>query len=356
MTDLGSLGERAIIRDILWPRYAGLSPGDFGDDCAVLYLNESDSLLVTIDPCPLPMAWQLGFNDYYYAGWLLVTINLSDIAAMGGKPLGLVTSLIMPNATSRADLERLLDGVDCAARQAHTLVLGGNIKEAPYFCCEAAAVGLATTSQLIRRVGAAPGDLVIVVGDLGLFWAGVLSRIKGLTLSDEYLQRLLLNILTPRAKVNDGQVLGENRLVTSGLDNSDGLYPSLKELAVSNSVDIFVDFSNIRWDPVVSEVASQLKLQPERMAMGWGDWQLIVTAPDVGIERIRDALAHLKTPIHVIGRVESGNGRVMLTMDGLTGEMMPLDSERFSPKSWFTSGIDSYIDELVGAPLLTKLD
>ena len=92
MVRLQDLGERRIVEEVLAPRYAAASPR-FGDDCATVHLRDNDHLLVTTDPCPPPMSAHLGFPDLYYAGWLLATINLSDLAAAGADPLGLLTSL-----------------------------------------------------------------------------------------------------------------------------------------------------------------------------------------------------------------------------------------------------------------------
>ena len=113
---LGDLGERRIIAELLAPRYAH-GGGRFGDDCASLSLTDipHGHLVMTTDPCPPPMAAQLGFNDPYYRGWLLATINLSDLAAAGAEPLGLLTSLQLPASTTIADFERLLDGIDAVS-------------------------------------------------------------------------------------------------------------------------------------------------------------------------------------------------------------------------------------------------
>ena len=113
-----------------------LSPtNQFGDDAAIIDLSlAEEDLVVTTDPCPVPMAWTLGFDDYYYYGWLLATINLSDLAAMGATPVGLVNSLVLPPETTVASFERLLDGFDESCERAGAIALGGNIKEGSLQC------------------------------------------------------------------------------------------------------------------------------------------------------------------------------------------------------------------------------
>ena len=145
-TRLSDLGERRIIRELLAARYAGNTEA-FGDDCAALPLGAASGqhLVVTTDPCPPPMATQLGFDDHFFIGWLLATINLSDLAAAGADPLGIMTSLQLPASTRLVDFERLLDGLDACCAESGTCVLGGNLKEAPKLDVAATAVGVCDT-------------------------------------------------------------------------------------------------------------------------------------------------------------------------------------------------------------------
>ena len=109
---LCDLGERRIIDEILRPRY-GTNMDTYGDDCISIPARSVDETIVaTTDPCPVPMASILGFADYYYWGWLLSTINLSDLAAAGAEPLGILTSLILPSDFPVSKFMRLLDGID----------------------------------------------------------------------------------------------------------------------------------------------------------------------------------------------------------------------------------------------------
>ena len=345
-----SLGERLITDSILYPRYS--EQHGFGDDCSIIPITQSTCLVATIDPCPYPMSWTLGYKDYYYLGWLLATINLSDIAAMGAKPVGILTSYILPNETTVQEFSRLLDGVDEACRQAGTEVFGGNIKESETLSCEAVAFGYCTPNRLIRRKGASVDDLVVVVGDMGLFWSGVLKSKRGIQLSTEEERKVMSSILTPRAKIKEGQIISKYKLLSSGMDNSDGLYPCVKELAVRNSVDINLDFSKIKWDTIVLKVSEYVKIDPLRLAIGWGDWQLIGTVPVERYDQLVNKMAEINTPVYPIGKVVPGSGSVNLLYKQEFGEMSPIDSERFSEKSWFAQGIDTYISDLLNTPLI----
>ena len=77
-------------------------------------------------PAPRPVGFELGYDNYYYWGWLLVALNVSDINAAGATPTGFMTSLTLPPDFPLQDFNRLLDGIDeaCAAAGTEVMVAG----------------------------------------------------------------------------------------------------------------------------------------------------------------------------------------------------------------------------------------
>jgi thiamine-monophosphate kinase len=346
---LGDLGERRIIDEILRPRYGSVVER-FGDDCVALpAVLPGHRVVITTDPCPEPMAAILGFNDLYYRGWLLSTINLSDLAAAGAAPMGLLTSLILPSDLPIALFVRLLQGIDDCCAQVGTGVLGGNLKEGPRLDLQATAVGEVPDPPL-SRLGCKPGDLVAVVGDLGLFWAGVLALRERIDLRSEERDVLLQNILTPRAKVRAGMALRRAEMVSCAMDNSDGLGPSLETIASTNSVGIELNFKDVRFPDPVLHVSEALNVDPVRLAMGWGDWHLVVCLPKKQLAIAQDEVSYSNEELTVVGTVESGGG-IRLEWGGGFGRLTAPDSERFTRGSWFTAGIESYVEQLVNGTL-----
>ena len=271
---LDELGERRIIEEFFRPRYGKRGDDYFGDDCAVVAYGNTltDSVVVaTTNPCPEPMASFLGYTDLYYRGWLLATINLSDLAAVGARPLGLLTSLILTNDTTVDQLLRLLDGIDDCSRACETQVIGGNIKEGKKIDLAATAIGACSEGRFLSRKGCEVGDLIVVIGDLGLFWAGVLALQNHIPIEDRK-DRLLKNVLTPTPQIRVGRELANTNLVTACLDNSDGLYPSLAQLAEVNGVQMYVNMEGVSFSSDTLYVSSSLGIDPVRFSLGWGDW------------------------------------------------------------------------------------
>lgn len=346
---LDDLGERRIVRELLGQRYAHV--GHFGDDAAVVPLAERPgTLVVTTDPCPPPVAEILGARDPIYAGWLLATINLSDLAAAGAEPIALVTSLLFPADTLVADFERVLDGIDECCRQSGAHVVGGNLKEGPQRDLTATAVGFCPGRDPLRRSGGRIGDRVVILGELGQFWAGVLGVRRGLlSLSED--EELCRNILKPTAKTAVMARLAAHDLVTSAIDNSDGLPPSFTQLAHAAECSLALEGDAFEFSRAVAEMAEVLHVDPIRLAMGWGDWQVIATCAAGDVATVLEIAGEEGVTGCAVGELRPGAG-VSITTDGQIGPLMQLESERFTRGSWFTSGLDGYVDALLELPLI----
>lgn len=198
--------------------------------------------------------------------------------------------------------------------------------------------------------GCRVGDFVVIIGDLGLFWTGVLALRYGTRLDAGEKDELLRNVLTPVPKVLIGEELAMGQLLQCCIDNSDGLYPSLSQLADMNSCNMYVNFEGVSFPPAVLRISSELGVDPIRPALGWGDWQLVGCVDPLKLGQVERIANKYGVPMHVVGSVRAGRG-VSLEHRGRVGEMAPLDSQRFTEESWFTKGLESYIDMLVRGPL-----
>jgi thiamine-monophosphate kinase len=338
---LADLGERRIVTEILAPRYGSPKRGRFGDDVGQLVAQPApgECVVATVDPCPHPAAAELGFDGLEHLGWLAVTINLSDLAAGGARPLGLVASLVLPRDLRITDLVDLLDGLDSCASDAGTAVVGGNLKDGE-LGVTVTAIG-ATEDPPLSRVGARPGDAVCVAGPFGRFWSQVLGFRAGRPEPPDA-------VLRPRAQVAAGTFLRRSNLVTACIDNSDGLGPSTALLAGASGVGLRLEPDHVRWDPVVAAAAALAGIDPLRLAIGWGDWNLLFTVPPKHVGHLTDGLRATGTATHLVGQVVSGS-TVTLALQGRVGRMGPFESERLRSDSF--PGIDRYLDTLLHCPL-----
>jgi thiamine-monophosphate kinase len=282
-------------------------------------------------------------------------INVSDLAAMGAQPVGLLVSTVMPESMAVQEYERFLDGLADASREWGCPVLGGNIKDGPQFTATGSALGVVESGLVMLRTGATPGDRVFVIGTLGFFWSACLARLNTTTtLYHGYVQELNEALYRPQPRIREGIALARTRSVTSCMDSSDGVIGCLRELAMRNGVNIVVESDLLRPHPAVKEVASTAGIDVRKLMLSWGDWQLVCTVRSQATCQIRDLMQSLGTACFDIGEVQAGEGTVYLREGDRLEEVTNFANERFSGTSFFTHGLEAYIDFLRSQPLTTQ--
>jgi thiamine-monophosphate kinase len=291
--------------------------------------------------------------DYYHYGRFTVLINMSDLAAMGASPIGIVISTVMEEDMSVADYARFLDGLSDASEEWACPIIGGNIKDGPTFTANGSALGSIEEDLVMKRSGAAPGDQVCVIGQMGLFWAAVIGRVSSISVSPNEQNALDEALYTPVARLREGMKLAKTRQVTACIDSSDGIAGCLRELALINDVDIIVDSALLSPHPAVQKIADATTIDFRKLMLAWGGWELVCTVRTEGINEVRQSLEAMGTKFSVIGEVRSGSGSVRIKEGNAIGRLANLGSERFCPTSTFTHGLDAYLNFLRSEPLIS---
>lgn len=264
--DLAAVGERAALARII-PRLARaealLGPGD---DAAILAAPDGRVLLSTdamVDGPDFRRAWSTPFE----LGWKAMATNLADIAAMGGRPTGLLVALAAPGTTPVTELEALAEGMAAACdRLAPGVgVVGGDLTRSPVLSVAVTVTGSLDGRAAVLRSGARPGDVVAYSGRLGLA-AAALRFLFAVGEDDaagiEDLRRvkpgLLAEQLAPRPPIGDGVIAAEAG-ATAMLDVSDGLLLDANRIAEASGVVLDLDGAALE---------------------GWADTVVAVSDPD----------------------------------------------------------------------------
>jgi thiamine-monophosphate kinase len=329
---LFDLGERRILREIV-PRF--VEPG--GDDCASVILPWRQ-MVITTDPVPRPAAEVIGGdNDPFWLGWLLVTINASDIAASGARPEGFLAALDLPREYPVARFERLLKGIQSSCSANGLRYIGGNIREATALAAVGTAFGSSPKSPLGRR-GARSGNHIVILGDGGRFWEDVFKHRAG-----QAVDKSSSPLFSPVSQADVVYKLHEANLLNCAMDTSDGLAPTLEELALVNNMAIEINISSFRRDRQKFEGAAG---RPERFWFGWGDWTVVTAIEEDALPAVKRIMDGLEKPWCDAGEIATGPPEVHLVDNDLRIIAPRLESERFAPDSWFIQGIDEYIRRL----------
>jgi len=346
---LTDLGEREIFAQLLRPRY-GDTPG-FGDDCAVLPRVRFDGgeLVATTDNCPAPLVDRLGEQDPFHTGWLLVTVNLSDLAAAGATPLGLVVNYTLPRQTTVRDFRRLLDGVDACAAHHHTAVVGGDLRDGDTLQLSATAIGQCAPNRRLGRRGGVAGDRLLLVGSPGYLWAYALLVHGQARLSTAETAAVRHRAHHPTAQLSAGRLLAESGIARAAMDVSDGLYTTVRTICETNQLGASIH-TDLRLDSVLTKVCEQSGVRPFDLAQTWGDWGLVAVVRERDVETIVGKLAADSIAAQEIGTL-------VTPADGLTlesaGDHVPwrgTEHERFTAMSWDSSKFDMWRAQLIDSP------
>lgn len=345
---LGEVGERRLIAEVLGPRYSGTL--SFGDDCAVVpeLPPWPFELVATTDPCPEPLVASLEpeWQDLYYQGWLLGTINFSDLAAAGARPLGLMVSYLLPGERTVGDFERLMDGVDECSAAHGSQVIGGNVGDGHAIQLTATAIGACRSGKRVGRHGAKAGDSILLVGSPGYLWSAALLKRGHARLPAAEAQLVYDRALRPVAQLAAGQALAEAGLAHAAIDVSDGLYPSVRALCTRNGIGAVIDADIPVLDVLPREVCRQAKVDPFVMAQLWGDWTLVVAVDGAAAQQAIGLLEEIGVPCHEIGSFREGSQR-QLRRGGELITWSGVDAERFTESSWSRSKLSDYLVGLI---------
>lgn len=260
------------------------------DDVAVIALGDA-SLIVTHDMMAEGVHFRSNANPADVA-WKLVASNLSDLAAKGATPLGVLLGFMLgDDAWDRAfaaGLEEVLAHYRVALLGGDTVANRGDKR-----ALGLTALGIATHRPVPSRAGAQSGDILYVTGTLGDALAGFELMDAGF----EAIGPLADAFNRPEARLSDGQAL--TPCVTAMMDVSDGLLLDSERLATASQVGIEIDLACVPLSPLYISCRTD-SLESRLQAASWGDdYQLLFTAaPHIA----------LPVPATAIGSVHSGGG------------------------------------------------
>jgi len=301
LTEIGEVGLIERLASAIRRSGEGLIRG-IGDDAAVIDWPAGELLLATCDTLidgvhfrgsrrleGLPEA---GFRGI---GRRLAAVNLSDIAAMGGRPRFALVSLAAPPDTEVEALEELYAGLTAALGEAGAVVAGGNTARAPErLTVDVCLLGGVEPSRLLTRDGSRPGDVLCVTGDLGAAAVGLRvleTAAPGATLAGAAREAARRH-LAPKPRLAAGRILGASGSVTSCIDISDGLLRDAEHLARASRLALGIDAEAIPVCGNTREACAAAAIDPLALALAGGeDYELLCTVRPEGVAGLVRALA-----------------------------------------------------------------
>jgi thiamine-monophosphate kinase len=319
VTSLAQLGEFGLIERIRRrnPTGSGLRLG-IGDDCAALEIPAGRLLLTSTDLLIEEIHFRRDWTDPFRLGRKAVSVNVSDIAAMGGEPHFLYLGLGLPSDLPLAEIDALLDGFMQAAAENNAVLAGGDTCRSPGPLLISVTVeGSVPPGELVQRRGARPGDLLYVSGTLG----DSALALQLLRAGAEVEEGLARRHHDPQARTSVGRRLAKAELATAMLDLSDGLLADLGHLLAASQVGAQLEQKAI---PLSDAARLLLAKEPrwQQCALAGGeDYELLFTADPRSRDQIASLAAELAVPLTVIGQITAGDGLAII--DGRGNRVHP---------------------------------
>ncbi|HAG16610.1 MAG TPA: thiamine-phosphate kinase [Bacteroidales bacterium] len=332
-TELADLGEFKLINRLtknIRLRQKSTLLG-VGDDAAILNFEQNKVLLST-DLLVEGIHFDLSYMPLKHLGYKAVMVNLSDIAAMNAKPTQITVGLAVSNRFSVEALEELYAGIQLACEKYDVDLVGGDTSSSTSgLILSISVLGAAEENKIVKRSTAKAGDLIVVSGDLGAAYAGLLllEREKELFKKDPTLQPdldgyeyVLERQLRPEARVDMVDRFAEMDLIPSSMiDISDGLASEVLHLCEESGLGCSIYEDKIPIDPQTVDVAELFNIHPITCALNGGeDYELLFTVSLPDFEKING-----KGEFYIIGHMsEEVSARNLISN---TGEAIPLTAQ-----------------------------
>ncbi|EGH04622.1 thiamine monophosphate kinase [Pseudomonas amygdali pv. aesculi str. 0893_23] len=278
-----------------------------GDDCALLALAPGEQLAISTDTLVAGVHFP-DVCDPFLLGQRALAVSASDLAAMGARPVAFTLALTLPQVD--ADwLQAIARGLNHMAQGCSLRLIGGDTTRGP-LSLTLTVFGAVPAGSALTRSGACAGDLLCVGGALG-DGAGALPLVlKQRSIEASIAEALLARYWSPQPQLALGQALRGR--ATSALDISDGLLADCGHIARASGVRLVVERDRL---PMSDQLLTLFDLPSARQAAlsGGDDYILAFTLPSGHLASLLDE----GWPVHVIGRVEKGQGVVVVDGAGL---------------------------------------
>ncbi|MHA8094726.1 thiamine-phosphate kinase [Aquirufa lenticrescens] len=320
-TEIGEVGEFGLINHIAakFTQKQEWTDLGIGDDTAVLD-PKGNKVVTTTELFIEGVHFDLGYTPLQHLGFKVVSVVLSDIAAMNAIPAQITIGLGLSNRFSVESVDALYEGIRLACEEYKVDLVGGDTTSSPQgLIISMTATGVVEADKLVQRGTAKPNDVLCVTGDLGAALMGLhsLEREKQVFLSNpdmkpelEGKSYVVLRQLKPMARfdmIHEFRDLGV--VPTSMIDCSDGLASEIIHLCNASGLGARIFEKNIPIDDETYLAATEFNVSPLTAALNGGeDYELVFTVSQEDfpkIEKIADVTA--------IGYMTNiGNERVMV--------------------------------------------
>jgi thiamine-monophosphate kinase len=300
---ISDLGEQGLLK-LIQPYCL---PNSIGDDGAIVRLSPDRELVVTTDVLVDGVHFSDRTTSAEDVGWRSVAANLSDLAAMGARPLGITVGLSLPPSLPVEWLERLYTGMQACLVRYGTGIIGGDLTRSSVATVAITALGEVDPACVIRRSTARVGDAIVVTGYHGNAHAGLqllLDRELGKHLTQTDREILITAHQRPQPRLDVLPILTESIEIAgtdwrvAGMDSSDGLADAIVQICRASGVGAKMDRSSIPLSSALVQLSPETALSSA--LSGGEDFELVLCLPAAIAHR---SISRLETGAAIIGSI-----------------------------------------------------
>ena len=332
---VGDIGEFGLIRRIadllkregVWSERVTLG---IGDDTASFLPRSGYEILVTCDCMVEGRHYLTKYIRPFDLGRRAMALNISDIGAMGGRPLYALISLGLKAELFVRDIEEIYRGFLAELNPFGASIIGGNLTQSgDGIFIDITLIGEVEQGRALRRSGAKPGDAILVTGYPGQAAAG-LQLLLSAPDESKLLEHPLVQIYnTPSHRAQLGEAIAKAGCATAMIDTSDGFLGDLGHICEESGVGAELFQEKLPVSEDLREAARVLNRDPYDFTLGDSDdYELVITCPPEKVALLRSTVSRFgSVPLSEVGKI-TGTAREM-TLVLPNGERCPIIS-----KSW----------------------
>lgn len=260
-----------------------------------------DMLVESTDVPPGMRPWQIARKS--------MVSCISDLSAKGiAPPYISLISIGIPKKYSKTEIVDLARGFQLASKEFKVRIVGGDTNKSNELIIDCNIVGIPDDgSNIPKRKGARPGDVVICSGEFGYSASGLRILIANAKAGGEFRRKAILSVIKPSPQQKFGISLA--KYFSSSIDSSDGLAISLYELARQSKVNFVIDI--VPSANGVKDFARDNHLKAKDLIFHGGEeYEIVATISKLYLKKAEALARKSKLRLHVIGKVEKGNGKV----------------------------------------------
>jgi thiamine-monophosphate kinase len=304
-----------------------------GDDTASFRPREGYEQLVTCDCLVEGRHYLPGFITPLDLGRRAMVMNLSDIGAMGGRPLYALVSLGLKADMPVADVEAIYRGFIAELNPFGASIIGGNItKTMDATFIDITLIGEVEQDKLLRRSTARAGDTILVTGYPGQAAAGLQLMLRSKPSKDLQKHPLVRSFNCPSHRVKEGQAVANSRLASAMIDTSDGFLGDLAHICQESGVGALLIQEQFPISDNLRQTALQLKLTPHKLFLEESDdYELIITCSSENKDQIHSTIAAVSdVPVTEVGKItDAPSDFQLLFPDGSQHRVTPTGWDHF---------------------------